>query len=61
MTKIIGISGPKGTFKKFESVSKCFISFKSENETVIIDLIDLPKEEDFAGLSLVLVDPKTLV
>jgi hypothetical protein len=62
MTKIIGIMGPEGTFKKFETVAKCAIIKKDpKTETVIIDILSLPKEEDFNGLSLVLVDPKSLV
>lgn len=60
MIKIIAIQGPVGTFKKFETVAKSFVG-KSNTESVLIDVLELPKEEDFAGLSLVLIDPKTLV
>lgn len=60
MLKIIGIQGPVGTFKKFETVCKSYIG-KPNSETVLIDVLELPAEADFAGLSLVLIDPKTLV
>lgn len=60
MSKIIGISGPKGTYAKFATMAKCYL-VKDTTEIVIIDILSLPKEEDYAGLSLVLIDPKSLV